>query len=268
MVDFFPSMLATTPHFNDENWPLLTDLRDCLDLAWHLGEPAEFARLAVPYLLPSARVRTAIRFNLQLALEPSPVSMPGELRRALRNWQANRGAEITASQPGAVHRPRHLGARLFRRVPLPARSTRATSTGSSTSRPGSGSRSSGPSPPTSRSSKPAPSGRGSTPSTRRICGTCSSGTRTCSSSMPATPGTSRSVRGPAPPRPRRHGGLQRPDSARRFALSSVNPTHESPGPPCPAIPPGPEAAPLEDGAQSRMVVWKEMHPGKGRTARK
>ena len=267
VVDFFPSMLATTPHFNDENWPLLTDLRDDLDLAWHLGEADEFARLAVPYLLPSTRGRTAIRFNLKLALEPSPVSMPFELRRAIRNWKANRGAEITASQPGAAHdldtwergffgefrclpinqvyvdRFLDLAARfeipVFWTLPpyqpiLQARTERS----GFDARHEAYLRNLQKRHPNlfiidARHAGYEPGVFVDLHHLARV------GTAAFSAQIGQT------IR----------AQLREPDA--RMAWTTL-----------PRYTPGPEAAPLEDAAQSRMVVWKETHPGKGRTARK
>lgn len=100
LVDFFPSLLATTPHYNDENLPLLLGLGDCLDLALTLREPDEFARLAVARWLPSARSRGAIRAQAGLALDGTPISIRAVILGALRNWRANRGAEIAAPRPG------------------------------------------------------------------------------------------------------------------------------------------------------------------------
>ena len=103
VVDFFPSMLATSPHFNDDNLPLLLDLGGALDVARALGEPEEFARLAVPHLLPSVRSRAALRLDAWAALNVPAAQDRVELVRAIRNWRINRGAEITPSRPNGAY---------------------------------------------------------------------------------------------------------------------------------------------------------------------
>ena len=102
VVDFFPRLLAENPSFNNDNWPFLADLGDGLGLAMISKKPELFARLVVRWALPSARSRISLRTNLQLALQPSPVSIKHEILKSIRNWKVNRGAEITASRPGLL----------------------------------------------------------------------------------------------------------------------------------------------------------------------
>ncbi len=102
VVEFFPQLLSITPQFNDENWSMVANTRDSLDLAMALGRADEFARISVARLLPSVQSRTAIRANILYALNPSPFQVRIEILRAIRNWMVNRGAEITPSKPGAV----------------------------------------------------------------------------------------------------------------------------------------------------------------------
>ncbi len=102
VVDFFPRLLAENPSFNNDNWPFLADLRDSFGLALLARKPEMFARLATRLALPSARSRISLRANVRLALQPGPVSIKHEILKSIHNWKVNRGAEITASRPGLV----------------------------------------------------------------------------------------------------------------------------------------------------------------------
>jgi len=103
VVDYFPRLLADGFAQNRDNYPFLLDLRESLDLAWAYRDPGLFLDLALREGLPSARAREAIRPHIRWTLDGHPHLLQGEIRRALRNWDANRGAEIAPGRPGPPH---------------------------------------------------------------------------------------------------------------------------------------------------------------------
>lgn len=102
VVDYFPKLLGEDPRFNEENYPFLASLGDALGYAAVRRDPVEFGRFAVRALLPSARSHDSLRVALMGALVPGPVSIKHEIRKAIRNWKLNRGAEVTPCRPGVV----------------------------------------------------------------------------------------------------------------------------------------------------------------------
>lgn len=103
VVDFFPSgVVRHGPWFGMEHWPFLLDGREALDLAWTARDPVLLGRIASTWLLPSVRGRSPIRQHLMalLAGHGSPWRPQSEL--LLRNWGANRGAQV---MPGRYVEP-------------------------------------------------------------------------------------------------------------------------------------------------------------------
>ena len=102
VVDFFPRLLAEDPGFNNDNWPFVADLSDAFGFASIKHNPSTFAWIAVRLVLPSARSRHSFRTNVLLKLHPQLVSIPHEIMKSIRNWKINQGAEIVLSRPGLV----------------------------------------------------------------------------------------------------------------------------------------------------------------------
>jgi hypothetical protein len=103
VLDFFPSgVVRHDPWFGMEHWPHLLDGREAVELAWTARDPSLLGRLATMWLLPSVRGRSPIRQHLMavLAGQASPWRPQSEL--LMRNWAANRGAQV---MPGRLVEP-------------------------------------------------------------------------------------------------------------------------------------------------------------------
>lgn len=102
IVDFGPHQLARDPRHEEfaRCWPELARTSECLDLAISTGAPAFLGRLVAGRALPSCRLRHEVRAQVRAALDGGGWSARGAVRALIRNWEANRGAQVLAKRPG------------------------------------------------------------------------------------------------------------------------------------------------------------------------
>jgi hypothetical protein len=79
---------------NIANWPEVLTLRDCLELAWQARDPDFLAEILLAKILQSYRRRHEVRKEIRLALEGEPDSFDLAIPNLLRNWVANRVAQV------------------------------------------------------------------------------------------------------------------------------------------------------------------------------
>ncbi len=102
LVDFFPSLLAIRPSFNEENWPMLANLAESVEYACIAGTATTFARLAARLTFPSIRNRKAVRSALVSALTGGGESARPEIEKLIATWTRDRGGEFVPCRPGVA----------------------------------------------------------------------------------------------------------------------------------------------------------------------
>lgn len=113
IVDFQPHQLGVSPRFFVREWPHLATLRECLNLAAKTGDASFFASMVLAELMPSYRDRQEIRLGFFAALRGESRSRiwKTEVAPLVRNWNRNRGAQVSPRQPAFDGRfnPRNPG---------------------------------------------------------------------------------------------------------------------------------------------------------------
>jgi hypothetical protein len=99
LVDFKPNLLAGQPRDLARCWQELLTWRECIELAWTARDRNFFSATALGLILPSVRARTEIRINLLLALQGNDGNLRADTLRYARNWEINKGAQVTAKNP-------------------------------------------------------------------------------------------------------------------------------------------------------------------------
>jgi hypothetical protein len=99
LVDFEPHLLTNGCAYNADCWSLLLNVRECLDLAWTLGDARLFGSLMASKVFPSYASRTQIRANVLKAFEGNHDWLFYHTGMYIRNWAVNRGAQVMPVNP-------------------------------------------------------------------------------------------------------------------------------------------------------------------------
>ncbi|GAC1473566.1 MAG: hypothetical protein NVSMB9_22410 [Isosphaeraceae bacterium] len=102
VVDFQSTLLMISPTMNVSYWSDLLDARDGMDLAWETGDLNLIVRTALPWLLPSLKVRDGIRADIRAALRNEGWPHLEERRSLRHSLRINAGAVVN---PHATVRP-------------------------------------------------------------------------------------------------------------------------------------------------------------------
>jgi hypothetical protein len=103
VVDFAALLPVADSSSNLLNYPELTTVRDCLDLAWASNDPGFFGASMVAKLLPSFRFRFEIRTSVQAALGGWSLSERASVTSHRLIWAREQGAQPT--EPGRSRHP-------------------------------------------------------------------------------------------------------------------------------------------------------------------
>ena len=79
---------------NSRNWPEILQTREILELAWHAGDPNVLAATTLARAFPSIKARHEIRTQIMASLEGKETPARHNNLVLLRNWNANRGAQV------------------------------------------------------------------------------------------------------------------------------------------------------------------------------
>jgi len=110
VVDFMPSLLDCELSRNAPRWPEVLGPRDALDLAWNAGDPSLFGSIMAARMLPSLRVRPALRDWIGRSGGSRRERHQRRVREQAkrRNIHVNEGALVAAESDGAGTRENAL----------------------------------------------------------------------------------------------------------------------------------------------------------------
>jgi hypothetical protein len=96
VVDYKPNLLVGGPRDFARNWAELLTPREAIELAWSARDATFLATIALSGLLPTVRARHDLRANIRVALEGGSDSRREGNLQYRRNWEINRGAQVSA----------------------------------------------------------------------------------------------------------------------------------------------------------------------------